>query len=275
MTAGLDPSNVEVGYSGSVRMADIPKRISVNATVICTAGWSWSAAHSRSDQYLLHSGRYDWFLWLSYYDEYFGRIEKNVIGRMPKKGVDADTAAKAILGAFWAFDCHECDLDRPHHYGPATLSEDVLEEIMDQVWGTKSVISQELIRAYENTDFRVLEPSSFSLKIDQRSPEVADLFVQMGLNTACLLTAWNPFSEETSDEQNRRSQAELRRALSLEGLPTLNAIGVDPSDNWPAEESVFVLGLSLERAKAFGADFGQNAIVWMGADATPKLILLR
>ena len=275
MTNGLDLSNIEVGYPGTVSGANLPKRISQNASVLCSAEWSWSPAHCRSDQYLLHSGRHDWFLWLSYYDDYFGRIEKNVIGRMPKNGVAADAAAKALLSAFWTFDCNECEVDRPHDCEPAALPEDVLQELMDQVWGTKSVISKDLIKAYESTDFHVLEPRIFILKIGQGSPEVADLYSQMGVSSAGFITAWNPFSEEKSSDQNRRSQAELQRTLSLEGLPTLNAIGVDPSGEWPSEESFLILGLSLERAKVLGTDFSQNAIVWIGADATPKLVLLR
>ncbi len=35
------------------------------------------------------------------------------------------------------------------------------------------------------------------------------------------------------------------------------------------------LGLPLEEARALGNEFEQNAIVWSGPDAVPKLILLR
>ena len=275
MSDEANVDGIDVGYPGSVSGSDVPKRLSANASILCGAEWSWSPAHSRADTYSLHSGRRDWFLWLSYYDDYFGRIERNIIGRMPKIGVDADAAARALLTAFWRFDHHECEVDRPHYCDPGTLSSEALREIMDRVWGIKSVVSKDLIKAYENTDFCVLEPNRFTLRIGKQSSELADLYVEMGVHSAGFLTAWNPHSAEASAEDNANAQRSLFRLLSSEGYPTLKAFGVDPSGEWPGEESVFVPGLDLERAKSLGVEFGQNAIVWAGPDAVPQLVLLR
>jgi hypothetical protein len=266
---------IEVWYPGSIGASGMPKRLSANASTLCGAEWSWSPAHSRADQYSLHSGKRDWFLWVSYYDDCSGRIERHVIGRMPKADVDADAAAKALLTAFWRFDCHECKVDRPHYCDPGILSSDALREIMDTVWGIKSVVSQDLIKAYKNTDFYVLEPNKFTLRIGKQSPELAKLYAEMGVHSAGFLTAWNPHSAEASAEDNANAQRSLIRGLSSEGYPTLKAFGVDPSGEWPGEESVFVPGLELDRAKSLGTEFGQNAVVWMGNDAVPQLVLLR
>ncbi|SHL69343.1 Protein of unknown function [Nitrosospira sp. Nsp11] len=51
--------------------------------------------------------------------------------------------------------------------------------------------------------------------------------------------------------------------------------GFDPCGKWPAEKSFLALGLDLKESSALGKEFGQNAIVWAGADAIPRLILLR
>lgn len=51
--------------------------------------------------------------------------------------------------------------------------------------------------------------------------------------------------------------------------------GLDSSGKWPAEKSFLALGLDLETSSALGREFGQNAIVWAGVDAIPRLILLR
>ena len=136
-------------------------------------------------------------------------------------------------------------------------------------------IPSELIVAYEATDFRVLEPQEFTLRVGQRSAELQSLYVDMGVTSAGYLTAWNPFSAEASNVDNASAQRQLFRQLSLEGFTTLNAMGVDPCGDWPGEESVFVPGISLDRAKLLGSEFGQNAIVWAGSDAVPQLILLR
>ena len=136
-------------------------------------------------------------------------------------------------------------------------------------------IPSDLIMAYETTDFRVLAPREFTLSVGQRSAELHALYVELGLTCAGYLTAWNPFSKEASELENENAQRQLLWQLSLEGFPALNALGIDPSGDWPGEESVFVPGLSLDRAKLLGSEFGQNAIVWAGSDAMPQLVLLR
>ena len=125
------------------------------------------------------------------------------------------------------------------------------------------------------THFMVLEPRPLTLRVDHHSAELAELFKEMGVSSAGYLTAWNPYSPETSAADNEAAQLSLIRNLSLEGYPTLKALGVDPAGEWPGEESVFVPDLGLERAKSLGVEFGQNAIVWAGPDAVPQLVLLR
>jgi hypothetical protein len=49
--------------------------------------------------------------------------------------------------------------------------------------------------------------------------------------------------------------------------------GEDPS--WLAEASFLVLGLGREEASDLGRKYGQNAIVWVGSDGVPELVLLR
>lgn len=136
-------------------------------------------------------------------------------------------------------------------------------------------ILSDLIEAYRATHFKVLEPRPITLRVDHHSAELAELFKEMGVSCAGYLTAWNPYSAATSAADNEAAQLSLIRSLSLEGYPTLKALGVDPAGKWPGEESVFVPGLDLERAKSLGDEFGQNAIVWAGPDAVPQLVLLR
>lgn len=136
-------------------------------------------------------------------------------------------------------------------------------------------IPHELIIAYEATEFRVLEPQAFTLRVGQQSAALQSLYVELGVKCAGYLTAWNPFSREASKLENEYAQRQLLRQLSLEGFPALNALGIDPSGDWPGEESVFVPGLSLDRAKLLGSEFDQNAIVWAGSAAVPQLVLLR
>jgi hypothetical protein len=59
------------------------------------------------------------------------------------------------------------------------------------------------------------------------------------------------------------------RARSLRAYP---GVGQHPQNGWPGESSFLVMGLSLASAKILAAAFDQNALVWSGADATPRLI---
>lgn len=136
-------------------------------------------------------------------------------------------------------------------------------------------IPSDLVEAYGASDFTVLEPRPFTLRVGHHSAELAKVYTQMAVSSAGYLTAWNPYSAATSAQDNATAQQCLIRTLSIEGYPTLKALGVDPSGEWPGEDSVLVPGLGLERAKSLGIEFGQNAIVWAGDDAVPHLVLLR
>jgi hypothetical protein len=51
--------------------------------------------------------------------------------------------------------------------------------------------------------------------------------------------------------------------------------GADPAGVWAPEDSRLVFGIGWEAAARLAVDFAQNAMVCMGADAVPKLLMLR
>ena len=55
----------------------------------------------------------------------------------------------------------------------------------------------------------------------------------------------------------------------------LPAKGPTRRANGLREPSIFAVGLPLEDARRLGDAFGQDAIVWVGSDAVPQLVLLR
>ena len=140
---------------------------------------------------------------------------------------------------------------------------------------TNSAIPASLIRAYEATDYRVLEPAPFTMKIGRPSPELEDLYRRTGARTATVITAWNPRSEKKTDAENEAAQAKLVADLEQAGLAHLPALGADPKEEWKGEVSLLVLGATKETVEALGRKYGQNCIVWAAADAVPALIFLR
>lgn len=79
------------------------------------------------------------------------------------------------------------------------------------------------------------------------------------VGTVHVLTAWNPGHDRPSRAANDAANEVLRQLLESEGCQPLPALGSDPTSDH-AEESWCVVGLSDERARAIGAQFGQWAV---------------
>ncbi len=141
-------------------------------------------------------------------------------------------------------------------------------------------IHPEKVRAYQATSYRLGHTAQdIILTIGQRSDRLAALFASSDVDCGAFLTAYNPRGTQQSDEANDLAHAEL--AAQLQGLgqglglQSIEGSGSEEGTDWPAEKSYFALGLDLEASKAIGTHFDQDAIVWVGADAAPQLILLR
>ena len=140
---------------------------------------------------------------------------------------------------------------------------------------SESEIPPELIAAYRATNYRVLGENPFVLKIGQPSAPLKRLYDEHGCWSAAFLTAWNPFSRPTANDENSRLQALLEIELSDVSTALIPGIGEDSSGRWPGEDSTLALGLSLSDAKFFGIRFKQNALVWIDGDANPELLILK
>jgi hypothetical protein len=94
------------------------------------------------------------------------------------------------------------------------------------------------------------------------------------VDCSAFITAWNPLSQQLSATENEERHQALMAEIKSQSLSFLPGEGKHPSNNWPTEQSVLVLGLSLEAAKTLGRRFEQNAVVWAGRDGVPELVLL-
>jgi hypothetical protein len=137
-------------------------------------------------------------------------------------------------------------------------------------------IHSDKVRAYLATDYRLGHTEDdIVLTIGQRSDRLAALFAASGVDCGAFLTAYNPRGSIQPDAANERGHAELAGLLHDQGLRAIEGSGSEAGTDWPAEKSYFALGLQLDPAKALGRRFEQDAIVWVGADVVPQLILLR
>ena len=141
-------------------------------------------------------------------------------------------------------------------------------------------IHPEKVRAFLATSYRIGHTAQdIVLTIGQRSDRLAALFASSDVDCGAFLTAYNPRGTQQSDAANELAHAELAAQLHGLGqgldLQAIEGSGSEEGTDWPAEKSYFALGLDLETSKAIGTHFDQDAIVWVGADAVPQLILLR
>lgn len=176
----------------------------------------------------------------------------------------------------------------PHLRLPCKSPHEAASQLTDSAgrWGRNSAYVEDdgfgntelppgLIAAYAATDFRVLSPRTFTLHVGVFSPDLKAVYAERSVASAGVLTAWNPWSEDTDRKINDQAQQALRRRLTEAGHDPWMGLGADPEGRWPGEESWFVPGIARAEAISLGKAFRQNAVVWAGHDAIPRLILLR
>ena len=137
-------------------------------------------------------------------------------------------------------------------------------------------IHPDKVLAYLATDYRLgHSDNDIVLTIGKRSERLAVLFASRGVDCGVFITAYNPRGAMRSDEANNKAHAKLADQIERLGLLSIEGSGSEEGTDWPAEYSYFAFSLALEPAKAIGTYFDQDAIVWVGADCVPQLILLR
>ena len=137
-----------------------------------------------------------------------------------------------------------------------------------------TVLPAPLMQAYNSTHYGI-EACDWHLQLGQPQPALAAYYQRHAVQCAAYLTACNPLGELLPDHLNARRMAQLRQALQRAGWSWLNGQGHDPDGDWPAEDSVLVWGMGESTARAWGQQWSQNAVLHIGADMVPQLVLLR
>jgi hypothetical protein len=136
-------------------------------------------------------------------------------------------------------------------------------------------MSNKLIAAYRQTNYIIDAPDGPTvLRIGVPSVELFRMFEKLHVRSAVYITAWNPFSQMKSDLENVAENRRLRAVLESACLSVLDGRGQSDDGSWPAEASFLGLGVTRNGAMTLGRQFMQNAIVWIGEDCCPELIIL-
>ena len=120
-------------------------------------------------------------------------------------------------------------------------------------------MTNKLFQAYNNTAYKVFEPS-LCIKIGEHNPALDWLLGKCHAKEYAYLTAFNPLSEKLEHAENNQRHLQLKHDLKPYQCFEGEACGEDPA--WPCDRSFLVLGISKENAMALGNRYGQNAIVY-------------
>jgi len=134
-------------------------------------------------------------------------------------------------------------------------------------------LDDQLLQSYRNTDYRVEGEPTFTIRIGERCATLEALLSARDLKEAAFLTAWNPWSQPTSEADNTAAQDRLARDLTASGYTVLNGEGVGLGGDWPPEPSFLILGIARDTATALSKAFGQNAYVHIRTGQPAELIL--
>ncbi len=133
-----------------------------------------------------------------------------------------------------------------------------------------------LLAAWRQTDYQVdTAGGSLVLHIDEHSPGLAELMRAEGVDCAAYITADNPCSTVVSAAENAAARQRLEARLREGGWRWLPGMGFDPGGDHPGEHSLLVLGITPDDAVALAREFAQDAILGIGANASPRLLVTR
>lgn len=128
----------------------------------------------------------------------------------------------------------------------------------------KRTVHPQLVRAYREAIYIVNgEDLAIRLKVGEVNKVLANLMHSRRVVTAAVLTAYNPYSEVKSAEENERSQSNLLDKLKQKSTHCMSAIGTDAKGEWEPEPSILALGISLQDAESLADEYGQNAFIWI------------
>lgn len=134
------------------------------------------------------------------------------------------------------------------------------------------VKTTELEALYKATTYRVFLPGGLcELRIGEANEDLRCWLETAGASGFAVITAANPGSQRGDAGQNAERQAQLECDLIEGNYEPYAGENVADVADWPSEESCFVTDIALADACALAQDYGQNAIVYGGADGLPQL----
>jgi hypothetical protein len=135
------------------------------------------------------------------------------------------------------------------------------------------MITKELSDAYYGTDYIIfMEDENLVLGALGQSARLESLMKEDGVSTCAYITAYSPDSKVVSPDENTRNQKALIADISSKHWKYYNGEGKHPSNNWPAEPSILIMGIKLKEARDLALRYRQIAFLFGTSGGKTKLI---
>ncbi|MDH5577493.1 MAG: DUF3293 domain-containing protein [Betaproteobacteria bacterium] len=135
-------------------------------------------------------------------------------------------------------------------------------------------VGPDLVIAYLSAEYVVYGEPELVLRIGEPSDGLDALLEAEGADAAAYVTAANPHGRLAGKAENVLASTALLHAQRDAGYACFAGEGRDPQNEWPAEPSVLVVGISRAEAEVLGRSYGQNAIVFVEKGSAPELVML-
>ena len=135
------------------------------------------------------------------------------------------------------------------------------------------MLTDQLIAAYSVTDFVLFDTGEGEIAVNVGRPSAGfdRVLASRGVETAVIVTAYNPRSNVLPDAANRLRHQQLISMLEARGYAYGLGEGRDPTGHWQAELECVVFRISREAGLDLARAFDQNAIVFIRRGAAPEL----
>lgn len=171
------------------------------------------------------------------------------------------TASNSDMDVYFAMK----DADKFHVYHEALLKYQFLERHQNR-------LPSELLTPYFETLFICEQHPNSPLQFGRFSQAWHEVFETQDIHSLCVITAYNPFSQQDNQDDNETRQQRLYEMLLNDGFTVLEGLGTSQDRQWQ-KPSYFVVNMDKSQLTQYLVEFEQTGGVWMDKQAIPELIL--
>jgi len=135
------------------------------------------------------------------------------------------------------------------------------------------MLDEALLKAYSETEYRLLLEPVIVLVPGQTSSAADDLLNSLGSSSGIVMTAYNPMSVTKTEAENDQAQSQLIEDINSRGLQHLPAEGLGVDGLWPPEPSIFLCGLNFTEANDLAVKYQQAAFVEIQIGSPAKVVI--